>query len=117
MRQDLSGWELFAACPLPCVAAVGRECNTPRMPTLRGKMAAAKKEPLLLRIENFSDQTPTHFGAEGSPTRVTRVFAPERAKAGEWLQGTEQEILAQATARIRAQIKSGGNVHDGDFGR
>jgi electron transfer flavoprotein beta subunit len=79
--------------PLPALLTVVKEINEPRLPSLRGKMRAKKAE-----IERFSAAdiglSAEQVGLKGSPTRVIRVFAPEKRPGGaKW----EGEPLALAS--------------------
>lgn len=64
----------------PCLLAVERELAVPRIPGLRAKIAAKKKQPKLLTLQELPDRRPDHYGMQGSGTRVVKIFSPHEAK-------------------------------------
>ncbi|MFX1242398.1 MAG: electron transfer flavoprotein subunit beta/FixA family protein [Promethearchaeota archaeon] len=78
---------------LPCLISIVKGANIPRMPTLLGKIEAKKK---LLKILNAYevDAIEDYCGSEGSPTRVVKVFLPEKRKQGVIVKGCfDQNII------------------------
>ena len=68
--------------PLPCLITTVKELNEPRLPSLRGKLAARKAE---IPIWTFDDLEVKEedVGLEGSPTQVIKVFPPPPRAEGE----------------------------------
>jgi electron transfer flavoprotein beta subunit len=64
---------------------VEREINTPRYPTVPGRLDAIDTE-LPVWTNNILKLDPKTIGLQGSPTQVRRIFAPEREK-GEIIPG------------------------------
>jgi electron transfer flavoprotein beta subunit len=64
---------------------VVREINTPRYPTVPGRLAAAEA-PVATWTNQVLKLETERIGLRGSPTQVKRIFAPQRAK-GETVQG------------------------------
>ena len=76
---------------LPAVVTVVYGCNDPRLPPLRSKMAAKKKEIVVYTNEEL--QIPKELaGLQGSPTMVTESFLPERVQTENFLTGNAREI-------------------------
>jgi electron transfer flavoprotein alpha/beta subunit len=75
---------------LPALLTVVRELNVPRMPSLKGKMAARKAVIGKLGAADIgaSEQS---LGLKGSPTQVRNIFAPETKKDRKMLAGTAEE--------------------------
>jgi electron transfer flavoprotein beta subunit len=86
------GYEVLEL-PLPVLLTVVKEINEPRLPSLRGKMKAKKAE-----IEKLSQADlgipEEELGLKGSPTRVMRVFAPEKRAGGEKREGEPGELAS-----------------------
>ncbi|MDA8087221.1 MAG: electron transfer flavoprotein subunit beta/FixA family protein [Nitrospiraceae bacterium] len=61
---------------LPALITVVRELNTPRLPSLKGKMNAKKAEIKKLSASEIG-LTPEVVGFNGSPTQVKKIFTPE----------------------------------------
>jgi electron transfer flavoprotein beta subunit len=82
---------------LPVLITVVRELNTPRLPSLKGKMAAKKAE---IRRWTSSDIAADEdkVGLRGSPTQVRNIFAPDAKKDRKMIEGTAEQ---QAEALFR----------------
>ena len=75
---------------LPVLLTVVKELNEPRMPYLKGKMAAKKAEiPKWSSSDLGADAD--KIGLKGSPTQVKNIFAPEAKKDRKMLGGTLEE--------------------------
>jgi len=85
----------------PVLLTVVKQINEPRYPRLRNVLAAKKKQITVWGPEDIGVD-PDRCGLQGSPTRVVRVFRPERAWQGEMLQGTTDEKVQQLVGKLRA---------------
>jgi len=75
---------------LPVLLTVVRELNEPRMPSLKGKMAARKAEIRKMgKVEIGADED--SLGLKGSPTQVRKIFAPEIKAERKMINGTPGE--------------------------
>jgi electron transfer flavoprotein beta subunit len=77
---------------LPVLLTVVRELNVPRLPSLKGKMAAKKTEIRKLTAVDIGAEE-GNLGLKGSPTQVRNIFAPEAKKDRKMLSGTADENL------------------------
>jgi len=77
---------------LPVLLTVVRELNVPRMPSLKGKMAAKKAEIRKLSAVDISADE-NDLGLKGSPTQVRNIFAPAANKDRKMLEGTAEEKI------------------------
>ena len=75
---------------LPVLLTVVRELNVPRMPSLKGKMAAKKAVIGKLNAADIKAEEES-LGLKGSPTQVRNIFAPEVRKDRKMLEGTAEE--------------------------
>ena len=75
---------------LPVLLTVVRELNVPRMPSLKGKMAAKKAVIRKLGAADISADEES-LGLKGSPTQVRNIFAPEVKKDRKMFEGTAEE--------------------------
>ena len=79
---------------LPVLLTVVRELNEPRLPSLKGKMAARKATiPVWGAKDIEADEA--DLGLKGSPTQVKKIFAPEARSDRQMIEGIPEE---QATA-------------------
>jgi electron transfer flavoprotein beta subunit len=87
--------------PLPAVISVVKEINEPRLPSLKGKMRAKSFQATKWGAADV-DAAPERIGFAGSPTKVAKVFHPERRRRGEMLAGDAATVAAQLAQRIRS---------------
>lgn len=88
---------------LPCVLTVLREIGEPRLPSLRGKMAARRAQiPAWTAADIGAD--PARCGLAASPTKVVRAFTPEPRAGGEILEGEPEAAVAALVERLRPVV-------------
>jgi len=75
---------------LPVLLTVVRELNSPRLPSLKGKMAAKKAVIKKLTAADIKADEES-LGLKGSPTQVRNIFAPEVRKDRKMFEGTAEE--------------------------
>ena len=85
---------------LPAVISVVKEINVPRLPSLRGMMAS-KKAKIPVMDAHSLDLDPNEVGLSGSPTRIVKVFLPQREGESELFQGSLEEQVDQLLARLK----------------
>jgi len=77
---------------LPVLLTVVRELNVPRLPSLKGKMAARKAVIRKLTAADIRAEEES-LGLKGSPTQVRNIFAPEVRKDRKMFEGTAEEQI------------------------
>lgn len=88
---------------LPVLLTVVKELNQPRLPSLKGKMAAKKAEIKKLGHKELEiDEKDT--GLKGSPTQVKNIFAPEARGERKILAGNIEEQVNQLAEELK-QLK------------
>jgi len=86
---------------LPAVIAVVKEINEPRVPSLKGKMAAKKAEIPKWDAAALGAVSEC-IGLKGSPTIVAKSFRPPMKTGGVKIQGTTpQEKAKNLVAKLR----------------
>ena len=86
---------------MPVVLTVVKEINEPRLPSLKGKLAARKAEiPTVQHKEMDVDMD--RLGFNGSPTQVIKVFTPPKPAGGKILQGEVPEVVSALLAELRS---------------
>lgn len=83
------GYDIVEAS-LPVLLTVVRELNQPRMPSLKGKMAAKKADIKKMGMADI-DADENSLGLNGSPTKVRNIFAPEVKSERKIIEGTPSE--------------------------
>ena len=67
--------------PMPCLINVVNEISYPRLPTLKGKQEARKKE-IPVKGKDDLDLKTSDLGLKGSPTRVVKIMKPKVTRNG-----------------------------------
>jgi electron transfer flavoprotein beta subunit len=87
--------------PTPCVIAVVKEINEPRLASLKGKLAAKKAVVTKWSADDLKCDR-SKIGLSGSPTIVARSYNPPPRKGGEKIEGaTPEEKAKKLVARLR----------------
>jgi electron transfer flavoprotein beta subunit len=92
-----SGYEVVSA-PLPAVVTVSNELGSPRYPTLRNIMAAARKQPTTWSLEDLG------LNANDLEPKITMLdlFIPESQSQCEFIEGDDEEDAGRKLAlRLR----------------
>ena len=87
--------ELSLRVPLPCLLTVEKGIYEPRLPSYRLKKSTAKREILWLALGDLPDTDPKHYGLNGSPTQVRRIFPPDTSVKRLQLEGDDTSKAAQ----------------------
>ena len=87
---------------LPAVITVVKEINTPRLPSLKGKM---KAKSLQVKPWTAADigADPDRIGLKGSPTQVVRIFPPAPRGQREILSGSIEDQVAEVARKLKEQ--------------
>ena len=93
---------------LPCVLTVVKEIGEPRLPSLRGKIAAKKAEITVWKAADIGCD-PAKCGLNGSPTKVVKIFTPEARGDGEILTGEPEETVAALVDKLMPIIVGAAN--------
>ncbi len=87
--------------PTPCLMSVVKEINTPRVASLKGKMAAKKAEIPKWDVAALGADK-AKIGLGGSPTIVAKSFNPPPRKGGVKIEGaTPEEKAKNLVAKLR----------------
>src|SRR6202166_3315862 len=87
-RELEAGWFQWIECPLPAVLTIQSGINKVRYATLKGIMAAKKKEIAALTRDSLGVTV-------GVTQRVERIYVPTKAKKTEFLTGTPKEVAGK----------------------
>jgi len=97
-RMVEEGYETIEM-PLPAVITVVKEINVPRLPSIRGTMKSKSAQiPVWTADDIGIDEGKA--GIAGSPTRVVKVFFPQRTHKSEILQGSLEEQIDQLLEKL-----------------
>ncbi len=93
-RELESGWFQWVELPLPAVLSIQSGINKVRYASLKGIMAAKKKEIVTITRESL--------GVAAEPTQhVERLYVPTKTKKTEFITGTPKEAAAKLIEKLR----------------
>ena len=97
-RELEAGWFQWIECPLPAVLSIQSGINKVRYATLKGIMAAKKKE--IVTIAKGS------LAVTIEPTqKIERIYVPSKTKKTEFLTGTPQEVAAKLVEKLKFEAR------------
>ena len=76
----------------PCLITVEKVIYQPRLPSFKLKMATKDKEIPMFTLNDFEDKDEQHYGLNGSPTQVKRIFPPTPNTDKDVLRGSSDEL-------------------------
>lgn len=94
-----SGYDIVEST-IPVLLTVVKELNEPRLPSLKGKMAA-KKAVIKKWTSSDIEADINKIGLKGSPTQVRNIFAPETRTDRKMLEGTQEEQIDTLIQELR----------------
>jgi electron transfer flavoprotein beta subunit len=99
-RVTDKGYEVVET-PLPALITVSSELGQPRYPTIRGIMAAKKKEPLIWKPADIGVDA-SRVGVAGRRSQLVELFQPVRESRCEFIEGeTPEEVAANLAQKLR----------------
>lgn len=98
-RRSEDGYEIIQSA-LPCLITVEREINDLTYSSLPNMIKAARYSPLVWTTQDMEVDT-SKLGFKGSPTVVSKIFAPPKQSVGELLEGTTDEIVGKVIDNLR----------------
>jgi electron transfer flavoprotein beta subunit len=97
-RELEAGWFQWVELPLPAVLTIQSGINKPRYATLKGIMAAKKKEIAAIPRESLAITT--------APTQlIQRIYVPQKSKKTEFLTGTPKEIAVMLVEKLKHEAR------------
>ena len=97
-RELEAGWFQHMECPLPAVLTIQSGINKVRYATLKGIMAAKKKEITTIARESL--------GVAVEPTqRVEKIYVPVKSKKTEFLTGTPKEVAGKLVEKLKFEAR------------
>ena len=94
-RELESGWFQWLSLPLPALLTIQSGINQLRYATLRGIMAAKRKEIRTVSMEN----------AEARGQRILELYVPEKASATRFIDGAAPEAARELVRLLREEAR------------
>ena len=97
-RELEAGWFQWVEVPLPAVLTIQSGINKVRYATLKGIMAAKKKQITSTPRESL--------GVASEPTqRLERIYVPQKTKKTEFLLGSPKEAAAKLVEKLKFEAR------------
>jgi electron transfer flavoprotein beta subunit len=97
-RELEAGWFQWVELPLPAVLTIQSGINKPRYASLKGIMAAKKKE--IATVQRASLNVPVEL-----TERVERIYVPQKNKKTEFLTGSPKEVAAKLVEKLKHEAR------------
>jgi len=99
-RMTEDGYEVLEMT-LPALITVVKEINTPRLPSIKGKIRS-KKEPITVLTADDVCADKDLCGLKGSPTQVIKTFVPVHDIQSEMIEGEPCEQAKDLAGKLAA---------------
>jgi electron transfer flavoprotein beta subunit len=97
-RELEAGWFQNIECPLPAVLSIQSGINKVRYATLKGIMAAKKKEIAAIARESLGVTVE-------STQKIEKIYVPTKTKKTEFLSGTPKEAAAKLVEKLKFEAR------------
>lgn len=97
-RELEAGWFQWIACPLPAVLTIQSGINKVRYATLKGIMAAKKKELTTIARESLGV-------AHEATQKIEKIYVPTKTKKTEFLTGTPKEVASKLIEKLKFEAR------------
>jgi electron transfer flavoprotein beta subunit len=101
VEMDMSHDIEIAKIQFPCLLAVDKDIFMPRLPSYVKKQETKDREITIITLNDLEDKDEMHYGLNGSPTQVQRIFPPEVNAHREMWDGTSSELTEQLLTKLK----------------
>ncbi|WP_213951363.1 electron transfer flavoprotein subunit beta/FixA family protein [Tepidanaerobacter syntrophicus] len=92
VEQLLEKEKLVLKIPYPCLISVEPSIYSPRMPSLKLKILASKKDIKILSLKDMKDKDFKHYGLRGSATKVEKIFPAPKIERQDIIEKDPTEV-------------------------
>lgn len=101
VEMDMSHDIEIAKIEYPCLLSVDKDIFMPRLPSYLKKEMTKEREIRVISLAQLEDQDEKHYGLNGSPTQVQRIFPPAVNSHREIWTGTQAELSEQLHNKLQ----------------
>ncbi len=101
VEMDMSHDIEIAKIEYPCLLSVDKDIFMPRLPSYLKKEMTKEREIRVISLNQLEDQDEKHYGLNGSPTQVQRIFPPAVNSHREIWTGTQAELSEQLHNKLQ----------------
>lgn len=95
VTMDMINFVEHSQVRFPCLLAVDKDIYQPRLPSYILKQKTKDRTIRVMTLDDMKDKDPKHYGLNGSPTQVVRIFPPENDSVREIWEGKTAEVLTK----------------------
>jgi electron transfer flavoprotein beta subunit len=104
VEMDMAATVEVARIQYPCLITVEKGICQPRLPSFRLKLQTRDRAVPHLTLDQLPDQDAGHYGLNGSPTQVKRIFPPAVNADHELWTGPGPDLATRLDAKLQ-QLK------------
>ena len=97
-RELEAGWFQHIECPLPAVLSIQSGINKVRYATLKGIMAAKKKEIAVITKELLGP-------ASALTQKIEKIYVPTKTKKTEFLTGSAKDVATKLVEKLKFEAR------------
>jgi electron transfer flavoprotein beta subunit len=101
VEMDMTHDIEIAKIAFPCLLSVDKDIFMPRLPSYLKKEMTKDREIRVISLEQLEDQDEKHYGLNGSPTQVQRIFPPAVNSHRELWNGTQTELTERLHGKLQ----------------
>ncbi|MFT3995541.1 MAG: electron transfer flavoprotein subunit beta/FixA family protein [Dysgonomonas sp.] len=95
VTMDMINFVEHSQVRFPCLLAVDKDIYQPRLPSYILKQKTKDKVILRMTLDDMQDKDAKHYGLNGSPTQVVRIFSPENNIVREIWEGKTADVMTE----------------------
>lgn len=101
VEMDMTQEIEIAEIEYPCLLAVDKDIFIPRLPSFVKKQETKDREITVITLADLEDRDEKHYGLNGSPTQVQRIFPPQVNNHREVWDGDGSELTVQLLNKLK----------------
>lgn len=101
VEMDMTHEIEIAEIKYPCLLAVDKDIFIPRLPSYVKKQETKDREITVITLADLDDKEEKHYGLNGSPTQVQRIFPPEVNDHREVWNGNGSELTGRLLHKLK----------------
>jgi len=101
VKSVLESHEEVVKISYPCLITIDKGSFVPRLPSYKRKEQMKNHQLKVLSLKDLKDQDKTHYGLEGSPTQVEKIFPPDKSRDSVLIQGSKTQLSLRLVSILK----------------
>jgi electron transfer flavoprotein beta subunit len=102
VETDMDNDLVITKLEFPCLLSVDKDIFMPRLPSYVKKLDTKDRKITMISLEDLNDREEKHYGLNGSPTQVQRIFPPDINHNQEIWTGSGKKLANQLFSKLKA---------------